>query len=142
MCLQDASTFVTEAAPHPLQPPQSFTITSRSLDLVGLVASRTGFIPNRNFLVLLIPAQPASALPDGKTLTVEIQHSESPNFDASAILKTVVQTGTADAGAAKQRIVLPIGYNFTRYVRFRAVLSAGGGDCSGTWIILGVERAV
>jgi hypothetical protein len=139
--LQDPTMSVSDALPHNLSP-GSLTVNGSVLNLIGLVASPIGYIPHRNFLVLLVPAQPAASLPNGATLTTVIETSPTEDFASPTVLKTVTQTGAGGNGAAAATASVEIDYACQRYARAKATLSANGRDCSGGKMTLAVIRGV
>jgi hypothetical protein len=142
MSLQDDLMEVSAALPHHLTPPTSLTVLTDVLDLVGLVASQNGFIPNRNFLVLTAPDLTTVQLPNGATLTYTLEISDDVAFASPVALGILVQTGAGSAGAAWSNLRTAIGYDCKRYARVKVVGSATIHDCSGMWVVLEVLRGV
>jgi hypothetical protein len=125
--LRDALLKITRALPA-----STTAVTSTAIDMgnTTALASQPG---NLEFL-LTAPAVTTSQLPDAKTFTYKIIHSDNSDLSSPADLlsSVIVQTGAGGAGAAgaTKRFRLPS--DAKRYIGVVVTPSASGtGDASG-----------
>jgi hypothetical protein len=85
-------------------------------------------------LLLTAPALTTGQLPDGKTFTYAIVHSDNADLSASVALDpaAIVQTGAGGVGAAGASVRFKTPSILARYIGFTVTPSASGtGDASG-----------
>ncbi len=96
------------------------TATSAGIDLNSLTAQ--GERPQGLELVLVVPAQSTSQLPDAATLTHTIEASDNSDFSGTPdVLGTYVQTGAGGAGDVAAELRVGVASNTKRYVRAKSV---------------------
>jgi len=124
--IKDASLKVTRALPA-----STTAVTSTSIDTGK--GSR-GDQPGSVEFLLSAPVVTTAQLPDAKTFTYKIIHSDNADLSSPAdlILSAIVQTGAGAAGAAAATYKFRLPTGAKRYLGFVVTPSASGtGDASG-----------
>lgn len=131
--LQDASLIQTAALP------EGATGAPVATNVTGFDLGGGDHAGNFELLVSL-PALTTAELPDTETMTVSIETDDNADFSSASIIvdKAVVQTGASGAGAAAKSARVGLPSDVERYVRAKATISAGGGDCSAKKLTAGL----
>jgi len=92
-------------------------------------------------LEISAPALNTTQLPNADTCTYSVEHDDAVGFGTVAILadKVLVQTGAGGAGAAAAIAKFKLPSDVKRYVRVKAVLAGGTGDCSAASMVVSLN---
>lgn len=101
----------------------STTVDGAALDLKK--RTRDDFVADCEFL-LSVPALNTTILPDTRTMSHSIIHSDNADLSAPTVLMSnvIVQTGAASAGAAADTYRFRLPTNVKRYIGVRVVSGA------------------
>lgn len=88
-------------------------------------------------LEVVAPALTTTELPDADTCTYSVETDDNSGFSSAKIIadKILVQTGAGAAGAATATVRFRLPSDCEQYVRVKAVLAGGTGDCSGKSLV-------
>jgi hypothetical protein len=124
--VRDASFARTKALPN-----GAATTTTDAIDL-DAGGSRADFVANTE-LQINAPALGTSPMPDAKTMSYDVIHSDNSDLSSPTVIggAVVLQTGASGAGAAAATGRFRFPTNVKRYVGVRAVGSTTG-NASGS----------
>lgn len=85
-------------------------------------------------LKISAPALTTTELPDADTCTYSIETDDNSSFSSAKIVNAaiLVQTGAGGAGADAAAVRFKPPSDCERYIRVKAILAGGTGDCSGS----------
>jgi len=119
-------------------PAAAGTENTASIDLNAVAP----FLPGNVEFELTTPTLAVGALPNGETVTYELEDSaDDTTFADVYILDEALQTGAGGAGATGATIRFNVPSNVGRYVRVSATTSGGSGDCSASSMTLKLRIA-
>ncbi len=127
--LRDAELQVTKALPN-----GAATVNSGSIDLEH---STNGVHVADCELLIEAPALATADLPDTKTMTYDVEHSDDDSSWSDLANGVLVQTGADGAGAAAATARVRLPSTVKRYVRAVAT-NSGAGDASDKSVTAGL----
>lgn len=123
--LKDAQLKNTRALPAAA----SSTVDGAAIDLEH--GSQGDFLANAE-LKVTAPAVTTTMVPDTRTMTYSVIHSDNANLSSPSVLysSVIVQTGAGSAGAAETSVTVPLPVDVKRYVGVRIASGASTTDSS------------
>lgn len=111
------------------------TVVTTGFDL-GALSARGARLADVE-LKLDAPALNTTQLPDADTCTYSVETDDDVAFGSAKILTSalLLQTGAGGAGAAAASARFRLPSDCERYVRVKAILAGGTGDCSGSSLV-------
>jgi len=114
------------------------TVQTTGFDL-GALSARGARLEDCE-LEISAPVLTTTELPDADTCTYSVESDDNSSFSSAKIVadKVLVQTGAGAAGAAAAKARFRLPSDCEQYVRVKAVLAGGTGDCSGKSMVVSV----